>query len=299
MNFKKFFLLTFSLFTINLAIAEEVLTTVFNIIESKKSDHILILSGSDGRVYKYPMSEGNLKYLKRLLGEVVKLDFYQRRGQNFISKITPIKRWEINQNEYDLNKFKYNELRVFAPTDLQSLENVESIFLNLFNDGDRSRSQCFKRAHIWAYDMWSQLNISSQKIFIFYTQRFIQLEDFEWWFHVAPMVVANNNEFVLDATFMEEPVTVTAWKNRFLSENITCPIISNYKTYDENQFKRLCYLMKVPMHYFSPLDIQNRDLNGVEKNHWELAELQDSRRAFKDYDEKYEALDTGKPTITH
>ncbi len=69
--------------------------------------------------------------------------------------------------------------------------------------------------------------------------------------------------------------------------------------YEKGQMKRLCYLMKVPMYYFSPLDIENRDKNGIEKNHWVLEELQDARRAFKNYDETYEGYDTGKPTITH
>jgi hypothetical protein len=294
------FSLALCLLSINIARADEILTTVFNIVESKKTDHILILSGVDGRVYKYRNSERNLKFVKKFIGQVVKLNFYNVSGENYVRDILYVNRRDVDSSEYDLNKFKYNELREFAPTDLRSEENVSLVFDNLLNDGDKSRSQCFKRAHMWAYDMWSKLNINSQKIFIFYTQRYIQLEDFEWWFHVAPMVTSNGREFVLDGTFMDKPVTVEQWQHRFIqSENITCPVIENYKTYDDNQFKRLCYLMKVPMHYFSPLDIENRDLNGVEKNQWELEELQDARRAFKNYDERYEALDSGKPTITH
>jgi Glutaminase len=299
---KKFksLLILYVMFSICSVRAEEILTTVFNVIESKKSETILILSGADGKVYKYPSSESNLKYIKRFLGTVVKLNYFKSRGSNIMTQIRRVERSEVNPNDFDLNHFQYNQLRKFAPSDVQSYENVNTIFTNLLNDGDKSRSQCFKRAHMWAYDMWSELGLSTQKIFIFYTQRYIQLEDFEWWFHVAPMVVANNTEYVLDGTFMSNPISVSDWQHSFIkSENITCPLIENYKTYEEGQFKRLCYLMKVPMYYFSPLDIENRDLKGIEKNHWELEELQDARRAFKNYDETYEALDTGKPTITH
>ncbi len=57
--------------------------------------------------------------------------------------------------------------------------------------------------------------------------------------------------------------------------------------------------MYTPMYYFSPLDIQARDINGVERNNWVLEELQDARRAFKNYETIYEGLDTGKKTITY
>lgn len=57
--------------------------------------------------------------------------------------------------------------------------------------------------------------------------------------------------------------------------------------------------MKTPMWYFRPLDMRNRDEKGIEKNNWVLMELQDSRRAFKDGTDIYEALDTGRRTVTH
>jgi len=294
------FLVVFVLFISQSARAEVLLTTIFNVIESDKTETLLVLSGVDGKIYRYPKSESNLKYLKSFLGSVVNLTYYQSAGNLRITQIQKVNRWEVNPADYDLNHFQYNQLRKFSPSDLISQENVETVFENLLNDGDKGRSQCFKRAHMWAFDLWSKLGVSSQKLFIFYTQRYIQLEDFDWWFHVAPMVVANGQEFVLDGTFMEKPISVEDWQHNFIkSDQITCPIINNYVDYEKGQMKRLCYLMKVPMYYFSPLDIENRDKNGIEKNHWVLEELQDARRAFKNYDETYEGYDTGKPTITH
>ena len=126
------------------------------------------------------------------------------------------------------------------------------------------------------------------------------MEEEKWWFHVAPMVIANGTEYVFDGTFFEKPVTVKEWTTRFIkSAKITCPVINNLQEYTNNQWNRLCYLMKVPMYYLSPLDIEFRDNKNQLKTHWVLEELQDARRAFKGYDETYEGLDTGRPTKTY
>lgn len=288
--------IAFFLFVQSIARAEELYTTVFNVIESQRTDRLLVLSAADGRIYKTKKSDENLKFYKSFIGQVVSLNVKNDQ----ILSIRRVNAAEVDPSVMDLNHFQYNELRKFAPSDLQSMEQATEIFNSLLNDGDRRRSQCFKRAHIWAYDMWSKLGLFSQKIFIFYTQRYIQLEDFEWWFHVAPMIVVKGEDYVLDGTFMSKPVTLKQWKDYFIkSEDITCPMIDRYQDYSENQWKRLCFLMKTPMYYFSPLNIENRDEDGVKRNHWVLEELQDARRAFRNFEESYEGLDTGKPTITH
>ena len=293
-------LIAFFLLTQSFAQANELFTTVFNVIESTKTERLLILSSADGRIYKTQMSEANLKYFKSFVGQIVKITFSEKGQELFINRIERALTTEVDPSVMDLNHFQYNQLRKFAPTDLQSLEVATNIFKTMLNDGDRRRSQCFKRAHMWAFDMWSKMNISSQKVFIFYTQRYIQLEEFEWWFHVAPMVVVKGEEYVLDGTFMNKPIPVREWQSYFIkSDKITCPVAANYEEYSKNQWSRLCYLMKVPMYFFSPLDIKNRDVNKMPRNHWVLEELQDARRAYKGYKETYEGLDNGKPTINH
>ncbi len=280
--------------------ADVVVTTVFNVIESKKTETLLVLSGVDGRVYKTKKTSEGLKYLKALKGKVVTLSYTTRGEESHIDQIRTVAPGEVDTRTMDLNHFQYNQLREFAPTELQSMEEANNLFTTLLNDGDRSRSQCFKRAHMWSFDMWSKLNINSQKMFIFYTQRYVQLEDFKWWFHVAPSVVVNGVDMVMDGTFMEKPMTVRAWQNFFMkSEKIRCPMIENYNQYADNQWQKLCYTLKVPMYYLSPLDIENRDNKNIQKDHWVLEELQDARRAFKNYLDVYEGLDTGKPTITY
>lgn len=277
------------------ALAETVYTTVFNVFESIKSERLFVLSGIDGRVYKTTNSEENLKRLAGMVGQLVKLDYSLAENEAIITNIRIAGPNEVDTRTLDLNHFQYNQLRSFAPTDLQTYENAVKVFNDMLNDGDKNRSQCFKRAHMWAFDMWSKSNIYSEKIFMFYTKRYQILEDFNWWFHVAPMVTAGGVEYVMDGTFMKKPTPVKEWYNWFLhTDKITCPEITTYQEFENNHWNRLCYIMKVPMYYFRPLDMENRDKIGEQRNHWLLEELQDARKAFKNWDKSYEGLDTGK-----
>jgi hypothetical protein len=284
------------LFLQSMAKAESIYTTVFNVFPSATTERLLILSGADGRVYKTFKSTENLELMKSLVGQVVKIDYSLNGEEANITNIQVARANEVDAKTMDLNHFQYNELRQFAPTDLQSVENATAVYKNMMNDGEKSRSQCFKRAHMWAYDMFSKLGIKSEKIFIFYTRRYQELEDFKWWFHVAPVVTVKGERFVMDGVFMEGPVTIKHWKDFFIkSERITCPMIDNYMTFDSgSQWSKLCYLMVVPMYHFRPYDLQARDQKGVKRNHWVFEELQDARKAFKNWDESYEGLDNGK-----
>lgn len=281
----------------SIAKADTVYTTVFNVFESTKTERLLILSGVDGRIYKTANNEANLKRMKSLVGRIVRLDFKVNGEEAVITNIQIANPNEVDTRTMDLNRFQYNQLREFAPTDLQSVEKATEIFDSMLNDGDKSRSECFKRAHMWSFDMWSKLGIQSEKLFVFYTKRFAILEDFEWWFHVAPVVTAGGVDYVLDGTFMEKPMQVKEWAAFFMkTDKVTCPVIEKYQDFEDNQWNRLCYLMKVPMYYLSPLNIEERDKKGTERNQWVLEELQDARRAFKNWENVYEGYDNGKQT---
>jgi hypothetical protein len=298
---KQWLLLIALLFSIG-AQAEELFTTVFNVLDVNEPEKkvLLVLSGADGKVYRSTRTEENLKTLKALTGQVVKLTYSVNGTKNYVVDIRPVNRGEVNETVYDLNHFQYNELRKFAPTDLKSVEQATQIFNDLLNDGDKGRSQCFKRAHMWAFDMWSKMGITSQKIFMFYTDRYQIVDEFDWWFHVAPLVSANGVDYVLDGTFMDKPVTVKEWTDYFMrTSKINCPAITKYQQFEDNQWTKLCYTMKAPMYYFRPLDLEMRDKKGERKNHWVIPEIQDARRAFKGWEETYEGLENGKKTIKY
>lgn len=301
MSMKQWLLVIAMLFTLG-AQAEEIYTTVFNAIDVNEPEKkvVLVLSGADGRVYRATRTEDSVKSLKALIGQVVKLTYSTDGAKSYVTDIRPVFRGEIDETTYDLNHFQFNQLRTFAPTNLRSLEDATKVFNDLLNDGDKNRSQCFKRAHMWAYDMWSKMGINSQKVFMFYTDRMQAIDEFDWWFHVAPVVTAGGVDYVLDGTFMTKPVTLKEWTDYFMRTNkINCPAITKYQEFEDHQWTKLCYTMKAPMYYFRPLDLELRDKQGTAKTFWVLPEIQDARRAFKGWEDTYEGLDTGKKTIKY
>ena len=64
-------------------------------------------------------TEENVKALKGMIGQVVKLTSTTQGTKNFLVDIRVVNRNEVNEREYDLNHFQYNELRKFAPTNHQ------------------------------------------------------------------------------------------------------------------------------------------------------------------------------------
>jgi hypothetical protein len=273
--------------------AGSVITSIFNIVESKKQ--LLVLSTSDGRIYRAKDDKVTKKNLEILKGHPIEIIF---NDKSEILTVRNVSMAEIESKNIDYNFFQENLLRKFAPSDLKSEDQLNTVWESM-NPGDKTRSQCFKRAHVWSFDMWSQFGINSEKIFIFYTKRHILIDQTDWWFHVAPMVTLNNEKFVMDKTFLEKPVQLRKWKDMFINPNNTCPIINKYDEFDKHQWKRLCYLMAVPMFHFSPADIEERDNKGVMRTSWIMEELQDAKRAFTKQREVYDSLDTGEPTITH
>ena len=292
------------------AMAGQVTTNVVAAVDSGRTERVLVLSSVDGRVYKSERTKELRTYLQSLVGRNVSITFSENGTERFIQTITP-----VGAVSDDINMFVSNiddngrtvhapahPDRAFEPTDVGTVERATQIFNSLDNT-NRDQSQCFKRAHMWAFDLWSRLGINSTKMFIFYTNRFRELEDFDWWFHVAPALKVNGETYVIDRgfDFIDSPLKPNDWKAKVSPSlrNTTCAVINNQADYDNNRWSRLCFFREMPMHYFRPLDLQNLDRRNMAKTGWELDELQDARRAFKDGDRTYEALDSGRSTITH
>lgn len=296
MNLRGIFIFTTILSSLSVY-AGQIVTNVASVVDSSKTDRLLVLSSVDGRVYKAEREKEYKNYLESLVNQNVSITFTENGTERIINSITPV--GNVSQ---DINFFEHNPHRDFEATDVGSVEKATELFKSLDNT-NKDHSQCFKRAHMWAYDMWSRLGINSSKQFIFYTTRFMELENFDWWFHVAPSVLVNGEDYVIDGgfTFINEPLKTKDWQAKVSPglKNITCPVIKHYDEYDNNRWGRLCYLRKMPMYYFRPADMRDHDRSGKIKTGWELEELQDARRAFKNGEDTYEALDTGRKTITH
>lgn len=95
-------------------------------------------------------------------------------------------------------------------------------------DKDVKGKDCYKRAHVWAWDMYKNYGAMSTKVFIHYTDKWNNELDAHarsrsnktWDYHVAPGVRLDNGEvMVLDGHVGKiplQPVTITEWVD-FLS----------------------------------------------------------------------------------
>jgi hypothetical protein len=155
----------------------------------------------------------------------------------------------------------------FIPTNLSSLEHAQSLMdeLKFYR---KSYAECFQRAHLWAFELRQMMNIQSQKVFLFFTDRYTRRTGFDWWFHVAPFVLVNGTEMVLDPYFFSKPVDLQTWTNYFMKSNTSCWIAGTYQDYEAHQQDQDCILRKVPMYYFTPSSVEDRDKKNLVISDW-------------------------------
>jgi len=181
---------------------------------------------------------------------------------------------EINENGYTL------ENSSFEPTVLESKTNAENIFSTM-RKKSRWRSQCYNRAHIWAFEEFKKNGTKLRKNFLFFTNRYIRNYRYKWWFHVAPatfvQVDNEKKEIVLDRTFFDEPVEVNDWTKHFIYSGSSCPTVYKYSDYDNNQNAEDCYLIKTSMYFWQPTDLEEFEKTGQEKSSFIEGEV---RRAY-------------------
>lgn len=148
----------------------------------------------------------------------------------------------------------------YDPTVLPDSAAANPIFRS-FNPDARSKSQCYNRAHVWAYESKREFNLDSMKVFMFFTSKYIRDYNYYWWFHVAPGTLVQTpegpSERVLDPAFMKAPVPTQTWTNYFVKPKPVCPVVTRYQDYSEHQYEQYCYLIKVPMYYWQPRDIES------------------------------------------
>lgn len=240
----------------------------------------------------YPVSgeKDTLLYLSDAL--VVKLParkditFYEeaRRDGTILEFTTDDERYVLEAEEIspqpDEEMPSEEPFENFTPSVLKSPEEARTIF-NSLRRNSRSSSQCYNRAHVWAYESRNKYQLDSMKVFMFYTRKYIREYNFHWWFHVAPFTYIGNNgsaqESVLDRKFTKGPTDMKSWTDIFMKNKVTCPVISKYTDYENHQEKEYCYLYKASMYYVQPLDLEKLEETGRTKNQWLDYEL---RRAY-------------------
>lgn len=168
---------------------------------------------------------------------------------------------------------------VFYPTVLPSEAYARDAFTSLDNQTHED-SQCYNRAHPWAYDLWRTRGINSMKIFLFFTDKYIREFRHKWWFHVAPMTYVStaqgNVEYVLDRSFAEMPLFTRVWTNTFILNQAECRSVNTYFEYFKDSPTEYCYLIRSTMYYRGTVALRKRD-QGVFKGQWNLKEMREAR----------------------
>lgn len=164
----------------------------------------------------------------------------------------------------------------YNPTVLSSMNEARNVFSRMRRNYQNA-SECYNRAHIWAYEEFNRSALNSMKLFLFFTNRYIRNYRYDWWFHVSPMALVNEEgasvERVLDRRFTSGPLSVNSWTNVFIYSRRKCPVVQKYNDYRNNQEQEDCYLIPVSMYFWQPRDIVSRDNNGFEKKSFIRSEV--------------------------
>lgn len=152
----------------------------------------------------------------------------------------------------------------------------------------KPETQCFNRAHIWTYEWRVKHNVYSNKIWIYFTRKYIRRFNFEWWFHVAPMVhmVVDGQvkERVLDVKYARNPHAIQKWANIFLRDDAKCPYVKGYSEHAKFPEAGSCFFQKSPMYYYQPVNLEFLDKFGTVVNSWREADV---RQAYAEAFEIY------------
>ncbi len=138
-------------------------------------------------------------------------------------------------------------------------------------------SQCYNRAHIWTYEEYKRTSLLSNKLFLFFTSRYIWAYNFKWWFHVTPMVYVGGSSYAywraLDRRYTRGPLTIQTWTNIFVYNHATCPVISKWTDYYNHQSAQYCYVLPTSMYYWQPRDMKAFEETGFEKTQFISSEV--------------------------
>jgi len=188
---------------------------------------------------------------------------------------------KVKRNAVPAARSTNKDIDQYNPTVFNSVQQAQSYF-NTMDNATKDDSQCYNRAHGWAYDLWTQYRINSLKIFIFFTRRYIREFDYKWWFHVSPMTLVGdrgyNTEYVMDRSFTRGPVDVKTWTDIFMKNKANCLHVRYYSEYSRNPEAQYCYLMKTIQYYSTPRDLEYLESRGRYETDWVYSELKEGRK---------------------
>ncbi len=255
-----FLLSSFSVF------AESLTTRIYSVERSSdgKSPHLIYFE--DGRVGFLSQSDKT----DLPVGEWLNVELDSKGNFLGASSVAAPKSFALHDPEPEAEPVP--EPITYDPTNLGSQEEASTIFRRMNRNHQRS-SQCYNRAHIWAYEEFRRSSFHSVKLFMFFTRSYIRKYRYKWWFHVTPLTYVNGTAMTLDRTFMRWPVGIKTWTDNFIYSKRTCPIISRYSDYRNNQEAEHCYLHPASMYFWQPRDLERMEQTGYQKTQFIKSEI--------------------------
>lgn len=198
--------------------------------------------------------------------ELYRFNFDEAR---YIKDLVPV------QEEASEEKLLFTPDETYVPTTIASMKVAQKYFNESpYNPKD---SQCFNRAMVWSYEWWRNHSVKSNKIYIFFTRNYIRRYNFEWWFHIAPMVHIKDGdkvvERVMDVKYSAGPRTFKKWSDIFMRNKAECPIIAKYSDYADYPYSGDCFYMRANMYSYQPADLQMQEAWGYEKSAFNMQEV--------------------------
>lgn len=277
----RFLLVLFFAFSITPLFADTQFSTQIYDIDMGQADEEPLIFLSSGQVVTFPDADKSL--ISILKNGIIKKTWFlmtiNEKREILDFKVIPP---PLSSLRSFPDKTWLDEEVPYQPSILKNLDQARSFFYEARTNA-REESQCFNRAHVWAYEWRIKHNLYSSKAWIFFTRKFIRKYKFEWWFHVAPIVhvIVNNEvkERVMDIKYARGPLNLKQWTDIFLRDKAHCPVVKKYTDHANYPESGSCFLMKSNMYYYQPVDLEQKEISGVEKIRWIESEV---RHAFKD-----------------
>lgn len=273
------FLLVLSIFIFSTGVfAQSVVSTQIHDIDMGQVNEQPLIFLSTGQVVTYP---GTDKTIFDRLRIAIKNKTWLSLKLNEAREIIDLKEIVLPPSIVtEKNLLTEEDEAPYMPSILKNMDVARSFFYDA-RTTHKEESQCFNRAHVWAYEWRTKKNLYSSKAWLFFTRKFIRKYKFEWWFHVAPMVHVISDgqvkERVMDIKYARGPLKLKQWTDIFMRDNADCPVVEKYSDHANFPESGSCFLMKSSMYYYQPVDIEQKEILGFNKTKWQESEV---RQAF-------------------
>lgn len=255
----------FLIFLASNAFAETFTSRVYS-IDLPEGKNPALIYFDNGRVV-FSKKAPELPHLRRGLvqGEMVKVTV--DKNNNFVSAtLAPTEESMVSE------EIPLDERLSINPSTVSSAE-ATNIFKRMRRDY-QNESQCYNRAHVWAYEEFRKTGVETTKHFLFFTRRYIRNYRYKWWFHVSPSVLVTGlGDRILDRRYTSGHRSVASWLKNFIYSGRACPVVSKYSDYRNHQESQDCYLIPVSQYYWQPRDIDRKERTGHEKTSFIKSEI--------------------------